>query len=93
MVIYDYLLISFYHIFVKIWSQRTLNYRANGMDQILEQQPLHVAYDAGMDRFVLGCTDGYLFYLPGCSHCNQIEKKADSDIHAVAFNFGVCLVR
>ena len=76
-----------------IWSQRTLTYTDSGQTLSLEQQPLNLAYDARMDRFVITCTDGYLFYLPGCSHCNAIEKKAGSDINAVAFNAGYCLIR
>lgn len=69
-----------------IWSERTLTYTESGQTLSLEHQPLSMAYDSRMDRFVLGCTDGYLFYLPGCSHCNSIEKKSDTDITAVAFN-------
>jgi hypothetical protein len=76
-----------------IWSERTLTYTESGQTQALDKQPLCLAYDARMDRFVLGCTNGYLFYLPGCSHCNAIEKKADSDIRAVAFNSGYPLIR
>ena len=76
-----------------IWSERTLTYIYSGETLSLEHQPLSMAYDARMDRFVLGCTDGYLFYLPGCSHCNAIESKTHSDITAVAFNEGYCLIR
>ena len=69
-----------------IWSERTLTYAERGETLSLEHQPLSMAYDSRMDRFVLGCTDGWLYYLPGCSHCDAIEKKADTDIIAVAFN-------
>jgi hypothetical protein len=76
-----------------IWSQRTLTYTEAGQTLSLDHQLLNLAYDARMDRFVLSCTDGYLFYLPGCSHCNAIERKAMSDINAVAFNSGFSLIR
>ena len=76
-----------------VWSERSLDYTERGETLSLEQQPLSMAYDSRMDRFVLGCTDGYLFYMPGCSHCNIYESKAMQDIHAVAFNAGVCMFR
>lgn len=77
----------------KIWSERGLTYTEEGMILELEQQPLNLAYDSRMDRFVLACTDGYLFYMPGCSHCNSIEHKSMQDITAVAFNDGCSLFR
>lgn len=75
-----------------IWSERTLTYTLSGETLSLEHQPLSMAYDSRMDRFVLGCTDGYLFYLPGCSHCNSLESKTHADITAVAFNSGYCIL-
>ncbi len=74
-----------------IWSERSLTYTDRAETLSLEQQPLSMAYDSRMDRFVLACTDGYLFYMPGCSHCNSLERKALSDIAAVGFNDGRCL--
>ncbi|MBR5706312.1 MAG: hypothetical protein IKX55_01935 [Bacteroidaceae bacterium] len=76
-----------------IWSERTLTYTESGQTLSLEHRPLSMAYDAHMDRFVMGCTDGYLFYLPGCSHCNALERKAETDIRAVAFNGNIFLIR
>jgi len=76
-----------------IWSERTLTYTENGQTLSLEHRPLSMAYDARMDRFVLGCTDGYLFYLPGCSHCNALENRSIQDIQAVAFNDNLFLFR
>lgn len=76
----------------RIWSERTLSY-TQGMETLqLEQQPLGLAYDSRLDRFVMACTDGYLFFMPGCSHCNTIERKSMRDINAVAFNGGSCLI-
>jgi len=74
-----------------IWSERTLTYTQGAQTLQLEQQPLCVAYDSRMDRFVLGCTDGYLFYMPGCSHCNSIERKSMEDIWALGYNSGLFL--
>lgn len=71
-----------------IWSERTLSYTQGTETLQLEQQPLGLAYDGRMDRFVLGCTDGWLFYMPGCSHCNGIERKSTEDITALGYNSG-----
>ena len=76
-----------------IWSERTLSYTQGSVTMELEQRPLGLAYDNRMDRFVMACTDGWLFYMPGCSHCNSIERKADHDITRVAFNNGKWLFR
>ncbi len=59
----------------KIWSERTLTYTENGQNLQLELQPLRLSYDRSHDRFVLSCTDGYLFYMPGCSHCNSLTRE------------------
>lgn len=76
-----------------IWSERTLTYTESGQTLSLEHRPLSLAYDARMDRFVLGCTDGYVFYMPGCSHCNSIELKSTDDIRALAFNSGYSIFK
>lgn len=76
-----------------IWSERTLTYTESGQTLSLVHRPLSMAYDARMDRFVLGCTDGYVFYIPGCSHCNSIERKSTDDIKALAFNSGYSIFK
>lgn len=76
-----------------IWSERSLTYTKGAETLQLEQQPLGLAYDSRMDRFVMACTDGWLFYMPGCSHCNSIERKSDHDIIWVALNNGRFLIR
>ena len=76
-----------------IWSERTLSYTEGSRTLELEQQPLGLAYDSRMDRFVLGCTEGYFFYMPGCSHCNSIERKSTDDIKALAFNSGYSIFK
>lgn len=74
-----------------IWSERTLSYTEGSRTMELELQPLCLAYDSRMDRFVLGCSEGYLFYMPGCSHCNGIERKSMEDIWALGYNSGLFL--
>jgi len=59
----------------KIWSERTLTYTENGQTRQLELQPLRLSYDHRHDRFVLSCADGWLFYMPGCSHCNSLTRE------------------
>ena len=76
-----------------IWSERTLVYTEGSETLELERLPLGMGYDDRMDRFVLSCSDGYLFYMPGCSHCNSIERKSMADISALAFNSGTILFR
>ena len=58
-----------------IWSERSLTYTEGGQTLQLELQPLRLAYDSHMDRFVMHCTDGYIFYMPGCSHCNSLTRE------------------
>ena len=72
----------------KVWSERTLDYTEGRESLRLEEQPLGLAYDRRMDRFVMACTEGWLFYMPGCSHCNSIERRSVRDIAGVAFNEG-----
>ncbi len=74
-----------------IWSERSLTYTQGAQTLQLEKKPIRLAYDKRMDRFVLACTEGYLFYMPGCSHCNSMEHKAMLDIVAVGFNDGRCI--
>lgn len=58
-----------------IWSERTLTYTENGQTLQLELQPVRLSYDRSHDRFVMTCTDGYVFYMPGCSHCNSLTRE------------------
>lgn len=64
-----------------VWSERELTYTKGGETFQLEQQPLRLAYDRRMDRFVMACSDGWLFYMPGCSHCNDRAKGDGSVWH------------
>ena len=76
-----------------IWSERILYYNEGRNVLMLEQQPLGLGYDPRTDVFVLACTDGCLFFMPGCSNCNYIERKAMHDLNAVAFNSGRLIFR
>lgn len=56
-----------------VWSERTLTYSQG--DELFElgEAPLAVRADIARDEYVLTCTDGVLFFVPSCSHCNRIE--------------------
>ena len=58
-----------------VWSERSLTYTEGGQTLQLEQQPIRLSYESRMDRFVMHCTDGYIFYMPGCSHCNSLTHE------------------
>lgn len=70
----------------KVWSRRELNYSLGKQMELLDKEPLCVAYSASRAAFVIGCRDGVLFTLPGCSHCNYPEFTRSGDIFGVAFN-------
>lgn len=57
-----------------VWSERELTYSSGGSIYTLKELPLDLSYDHDHSRFVLTCTDNVLFYLPGCSHCNSIQR-------------------
>jgi len=76
-----------------IWSERGLTYTEGPQTLGLDLEPVALAYDALADRFVMACTGGCLFFMPGCSHCNSIEQVQAQDLQAVAFNRGQRLFR
>ena len=39
----------------------------------LGEAPLAIRADLERDEYVLTCTDGVLFFVPSCSHCNRLE--------------------
>lgn len=64
-----------------VWSERILVYQASdGRESMLDAKPVSSAYDAYRDRFVLGCSGGVIFTIPGCSHCNRLYQVADDDV-------------
>lgn len=69
-----------------VWSERTLNYKDGPRYVMLEAIPLGISHDPNGDQWVLSCSDGIIFFIPGCSHCNSIEYRPAADIWQVAFN-------
>ena len=57
-----------------VWSERLLDYTEQGRTSLLEAEPVSISYDPIQDRFFLACRGGWLLALPGCSHCNSIER-------------------
>lgn len=69
-----------------VWSERPLEYTLNGRPMALEAEPVAVAYNEAADEFVLLCSDGTLFHLPSCSHCNYPEFTDSCRPVCLAFN-------
>ena len=60
-----------------VWTERRLNYFQGEEMFDLGEVPLAVRADLEHDEFVLTCTDGVLFFVPPCSHCNRLEYHGD----------------
>ena len=56
-----------------VWSERTLTYSQGEELFELGEAPLAIRADLERDEYVLTCTDGVLFFVPSCSHCNRLE--------------------
>lgn len=56
----------------KVWSPRELSYTGSNGTEILNETPLSLEYDAQYECYVMDCTNGYIFIMPGCSHCNEL---------------------
>lgn len=69
-----------------VWSERSLTYKDGARYVMLEATPLGISHDASQDRWVMSCSEGTIFFIPGCSHCNSIEYRPAADIWQVAFN-------
>jgi len=57
-----------------VWSERELSYSSDGSIKYLQELPLDLSFDYEHSRFVIQCSDNVIFYLPGCSHCNSIQR-------------------
>lgn len=69
-----------------VWSERSLTYKDGARYVMLEATPLGISHDQNGDRWVMSCSEGTIFFIPGCSHCNSIEYRPAADIWQVAFN-------
>jgi len=67
--------VSFFSTRGSVWNERELTYKHNGEMLQLWAHPKSARYEADVDRFVLDCEEGVLFFLPNCSHCNSIGFK------------------
>ena len=54
-----------------VWTERGLTYSQDEELFELTEAPLAIRADLERDEFVLTCTDGVLFFVPPCSHCNR----------------------
>ncbi len=57
-----------------VWSARTLDYREDGELRVLDVVPVSLSFDPIRDSFFLCGTQGTLFEMPGCSHCNRLTR-------------------
>lgn len=61
-----------------VWSERTLTYSQGEELFELVEAPLAIRADIERDEYVLECTNGVLFFVPSCSHCNRIEHHGNN---------------
>ena len=57
-----------------VWSERSLEYTESGERRVLDVTPVSLSYDPVRDSFFLCGTQGTLFEMPGCSHCNRLTR-------------------
>lgn len=57
-----------------VWSVRDLDYTEAGERYVLDVTPTSLSYDPLRDSFFLCGTQGTLFEMPGCSHCNRLTR-------------------
>ncbi len=57
-----------------VWSARSLEYSEAGERGVLDITPVSLGYDPLRDSFFLCGTQGTLFEMPGCSHCNRLTR-------------------
>ena len=57
-----------------VWSARSLDYREEGEQRVLDVSPSSLSYDPLRDSFFLCGSGGTLFEMPGCSHCNRLTR-------------------
>lgn len=64
-----------------VWSARTLDYSENGERKLLGQSIKGAVFDSFNDRMAFLCEEGTVFFVPGCSHCNSLEKTRAGDLY------------
>lgn len=71
--------VAFFSTRGSVWNERPLTYKTGGQTHQLWAHPEGAYYEEDLDRFVLECEEGVLFFLPNCSHCNSIGFKEKSN--------------
>jgi hypothetical protein len=65
-----------------VWSARGLDYKEDGVPGVLDVVPCSLSYDAVRDSFFLCGSQGTLFEMPGCSHCNRLTRYPVDTLYA-----------
>ncbi|MCR5351520.1 MAG: hypothetical protein K6E35_03395 [Bacteroidales bacterium] len=65
-----------------VWSARTLDYSESGERGVLDVTPCSLSYDPLRDSFFLCGSQGTLFEMPGCSHCNRLTRYPTDTLYA-----------
>lgn len=65
-----------------VWSARSLDYTEAGERHVLDVTPCSLSYDPLRDSFFLCGTQGTLFEMPGCSHCNRLTRYPADTLYA-----------
>lgn len=65
-----------------VWSARSLEYSEAGERGVLDVTPCSLSYDPLRDSFFLCGTQGTLFEMPGCSHCNRLTRYPADTLYA-----------
>ena len=76
-----------------VWAER-LSVYIDEEDRInyLTNTPNDLAYDPDQEQFILGCENGELFTLPGCSKCNKLIKISECDLNAIIYDNSFLLI-
>src|SRR5574344_27721 len=76
--------VVYYSTSGSVWSKRDMEYRtAGGGTSVLDKKPLSIHYDQAGDQMIIICEDGYVFFMPACSHCNSLQQLAPAAIQAI----------
>ena len=57
-----------------VWNERSLDYTERGLPCAFSADVTGLNHDADQDRFYLLGSGGLQLALPGCSHCNSLQK-------------------
>ena len=65
-----------------VWSARSLEYSEAGERGVLDVTPCSLSYDPLRDSYFLCGSQGTLFEMPGCSHCNSLTRYPADTLYA-----------